>query len=217
MSDSVIKLRLLRPGEPDENITVQGDSVMIGRSLECDVRIDQPYVSKRHVRIFKGYVVIDLDSRNGTYIEGVRLSEPSLLDGSRISLGDHDAIVEIIREDGEPMSASLSMDAVAEIERLRKRNQELSKLVMHLEDELADVRRGDSNMEETVEIRKTLQDKVAELEASRIKGSSQPPSIRPKANVDDLEFENRRQLEALQRVEAELADARKQLEDLHGR
>jgi len=215
LSDSVINLRLIRPGEPDENITVQGDSVMIGRSLECDVRIDQPYVSKRHVRIFRGYVVIDLDSRNGTYIEGVRVTEPTLLDGTRISLGDHDAIVEIIRDD-ESLSPSLSMDAVAEIERLRKRNQELSKLVMHLEDELADVRRNDSNLDETVEIRQTLQQKVADLEASRMRRASQPSGVPSSATVDELEIQNQRQLETLKRVEAELAEARKQLEELNG-
>ncbi len=215
MSDSVIKLRLLRPGEPDENITVQGECVMIGRSLECDVRIDQPYVSKRHVRIFKGYVVIDLDSRNGTYIEGVRITEPTLLDGTRISLGDQDAIVEILRDDDEAMSPSLSLDAVAEIERLRKRNQELSQLVMHLEDELADARRNEPNLDETVEIRKTLQDKVAELEASRMLRAAKTSTSTSKLNLDDMESENRKQLEALRRVKAELAEARKQLDDLH--
>ena len=214
--DSVIRLRLIRPGVPDEEITVKGDCALIGRSIECDVRIDQPYVSKRHFRIFKGYVVVDLESRNGTYIEGVPVSEPTLLDGTRVSLGDQDAIVEIIRDDAVEGSPKQDRDAQNELDRLRRRNLELTKLVGHLEDELTISRRASPRMDETMEIRRSSPGPgvPASSVLKRVDSSADGPTADATASLNNLEADAVRQLRNLTRVEAELEEARKKLREL---
>ncbi|MGR9108074.1 MAG: FHA domain-containing protein [Gammaproteobacteria bacterium] len=69
-----------------------GDSqtIVIGRSPECDVIIDSPVVSGRHTSLSpepEGWVLRDLGSTNGTFINGERLVGPILLrEGDRIAI-----------------------------------------------------------------------------------------------------------------------------------
>jgi pSer/pThr/pTyr-binding forkhead associated (FHA) protein len=68
-----------------------GSELIIGRGDNCHVKLDDPYVSQAHARIFaKGdsFVVEDLGSTNGTYLNRRRLSSPSELQrGDRIKIG----------------------------------------------------------------------------------------------------------------------------------
>lgn len=55
-----------------------GDSLKIGRSSDCQLILDDDYVSTRHARIFRtdgGYLVEDLGSTNGTYLNNERLAQ----------------------------------------------------------------------------------------------------------------------------------------------
>ena len=57
-----------------------GDHLKIGRSTDCQLILDDDYVSTRHARIFRsgeGYLVEDLNSTNGTYLNNERLSSPT--------------------------------------------------------------------------------------------------------------------------------------------
>jgi len=63
----------------------------LGRG-EVEIRLDDPFASSRHARIFReGPVVVieDLGSTNGTYLNGDLLRGPQPLhDGDRIRIGD---------------------------------------------------------------------------------------------------------------------------------
>ncbi len=53
-------------------------SVTIGRKPTCEVHLNYPTVSGRHAQIFLAegrWVVLDLASKNGTYVNGERLSD----------------------------------------------------------------------------------------------------------------------------------------------
>ncbi|HEY0985830.1 MAG TPA: sigma 54-interacting transcriptional regulator, partial [Kofleriaceae bacterium] len=52
-------------------------AIVLGRDAGCDVRIDDPSISRRHARLHLGdqLAVEDLRSRNGTFVAGGRLSE----------------------------------------------------------------------------------------------------------------------------------------------
>ena len=55
-------------------------AVTLGRSLDCDLWLDDPRLSRAHCRLEPalegdGWVVIDLNSRNGTYVNAVRVME----------------------------------------------------------------------------------------------------------------------------------------------
>jgi len=61
----------------------------IGRAIDCEVRIDDVGVSRRHAvieRRDRRLVIVDQGSRNGTYVDGTRITEMALQDGHRIQL-----------------------------------------------------------------------------------------------------------------------------------
>jgi hypothetical protein len=69
---------------------VEQRSVVLGRSRECDVRVDDPNVSRRHAEVRQEgatYWLVDLDSTNGTELNGRRVSRAKLADGDTITLG----------------------------------------------------------------------------------------------------------------------------------
>jgi DNA-binding winged helix-turn-helix (wHTH) protein len=68
----------------------EGDNI-VGRAQDAEVWIDAPGVSRHHarVRLEGGRVTIeDLGSKNGTYLRGKRVTEPSsVADGDQIQIG----------------------------------------------------------------------------------------------------------------------------------
>src|SRR5712691_4653840 len=67
------------------------NSWIVGSSPDCDVVISHPNVSARHCRLTRstvGFIVEDLQSSNGTFVNGVRLAEPmAVSQQDRITLG----------------------------------------------------------------------------------------------------------------------------------
>ncbi len=65
--------------------------LIVGRHHSCDVVLDEPSVSRRHARlVFRdgSWVVQDLESTNGTIVNGVGVGRCALLPGDRLLLGD---------------------------------------------------------------------------------------------------------------------------------
>lgn len=66
-------------------------SVLLGRSSEADILIDDTGVSRRHLEIHTGHGetrAVDLGSTNGSYVNGQRVQgEAPLTDGSVITMG----------------------------------------------------------------------------------------------------------------------------------
>lgn len=64
----------------------------IGRGRQCDIRLDDRFLSKLHARIIEEdgeYYLEDLDSSNGTYLNGEEIGDALLLmDKDVIALGD---------------------------------------------------------------------------------------------------------------------------------
>ncbi|HET6997743.1 MAG TPA: FHA domain-containing protein [Solirubrobacterales bacterium] len=77
--------------EADERFDLIG-GLSIGRSKECDVRIDDRYASGVHVRVFSRggrYMAEDMNSTNGTLLNGATLvGEAELIDGDTVQIGD---------------------------------------------------------------------------------------------------------------------------------
>ena len=69
------------------------ENAMIGRSKRCHVYIDDPYLSKNHARIFLkdgAFYIEDLDSTNGSFLNGRRLpSQPvRIKDSDKLTFGN---------------------------------------------------------------------------------------------------------------------------------
>ena len=76
---------------PRSPFPLNKDQVFIGREVRCDVMINNDSVSRRHaevVRLAEGWLIRDLDSRNGTYVNGQRIQEYVLEEGDLITIGD---------------------------------------------------------------------------------------------------------------------------------
>ena len=63
----------------------------IGRAAECELRLDDTYVSQQHARIFDrsgNWFVEDLGSTNGTYVGSARITQPTTIAlGTKIRIG----------------------------------------------------------------------------------------------------------------------------------
>lgn len=70
----------------------------IGRHPSCAIALSLPLLSRRHARLVvssEGTTIEDLGSRNGTYVEGVRIASPTTLrHGERIQIGGMTLIFE---------------------------------------------------------------------------------------------------------------------------
>ncbi|MDP9150868.1 MAG: FHA domain-containing protein [Myxococcota bacterium] len=71
-------------------------TTVIGRSVECNLTIEDPLMSRQHARIVvdaAGGRVEDLGSRNGVRVNGVVVRGPTALsDGDRVRLGTQDLV-----------------------------------------------------------------------------------------------------------------------------
>lgn len=65
--------------------------MIIGRNPKCHLPLADPYASSQHARIFfqdGGIFIEDLDSTNGTFVNGIRVLDPlALEDGAQIQIG----------------------------------------------------------------------------------------------------------------------------------
>jgi sigma-B regulation protein RsbU (phosphoserine phosphatase) len=75
-----------------------GGTVSIGRASDCTIPIKDRYLSRRHAEIVAhngGWLLKDLGSANGTYLNGNRVERDSpLRPGDRIRLGDTEIVFE---------------------------------------------------------------------------------------------------------------------------
>ena len=77
----------------EQLLPLAGASLTLGRDPTCSLVLDSGYVSRRHATIeptAEGYAVADAGSRNGTYVNGVRLDVVRVLrSGDEIAIGDY--------------------------------------------------------------------------------------------------------------------------------
>lgn len=63
-------------------VPLEGQQVTIGRAPDSTIVIDDDYASSRHARVYESegsWVVEDLGSTNGTWIDRVRITTPTVL------------------------------------------------------------------------------------------------------------------------------------------
>src|SRR3954447_2636938 len=73
-----------------------GNIKTVGRATRADFIVDAPLVSRLHCRVTAGAAeleVVDLESTNGTYVNGERVDRASLRAGDRLGVGRVELIV----------------------------------------------------------------------------------------------------------------------------
>ena len=64
--------------------------LILGRAADCDISIADPLVSRRHAQLFLnegGGRLVDLESDNGTFVNGQRIVDSPIVEGDLIELG----------------------------------------------------------------------------------------------------------------------------------
>ena len=79
------------PNNQELTFSVTGP-LIVGRSPEADVTVDDPYASDFHARLGPhagGVRLHDLDSTNGTFVNGSKIAAPTVLQrGDTIQVGE---------------------------------------------------------------------------------------------------------------------------------
>ncbi|MDA1347495.1 MAG: response regulator [Chloroflexi bacterium] len=93
----------LRGVSADARISLSGGPVIVGRGADNDLDVNHRTVSRRHALIIHtaaGYVIRDLGSANGTWVNGIRVEHEDhpLNDGDGIRLGGSSAKLVFYRE-----------------------------------------------------------------------------------------------------------------------
>ncbi len=82
-----------------ERITLDADSLKIGRQASCRIVFNDSNVSREHAQLRRsadGWKLLDLGSTNGTKINGVKITEEQLLvNGDELGFGTSSAKFEI--------------------------------------------------------------------------------------------------------------------------
>ncbi|MFK7872871.1 MAG: HD domain-containing phosphohydrolase [Oligoflexales bacterium] len=84
-------LILKRGPEHAERITIRSFPALIGRDQQSDIVVQDNSISRFHVRIRKRgriHIIEDLDSSNGTFVNGERVHNATLHTGDHILIGD---------------------------------------------------------------------------------------------------------------------------------
>jgi predicted component of type VI protein secretion system len=72
---------------------VEKRRVVLGRSRECDIQVEDPNVSRRHAELRQegaAYWIVDLDSTNGIEVNGRRVKRAKLDSGDVVTVGSTD-------------------------------------------------------------------------------------------------------------------------------
>ncbi len=101
-SDS-FRLIVRRGPQPNQTYDLNKDIITLGRDITNDIVINDPEVSRHHMRLTRGaggFTLEDLGSTNGTFVNGQRLTGAKPLNnGDMIGLGETVTLgYEIIRE-----------------------------------------------------------------------------------------------------------------------
>jgi FHA domain-containing protein len=75
------------------SLRVDKRRVVLGRSRDCDIQIEDPNVSRRHAELRQegsAYWIVDLDSTNGLEVNGRRVKRAKLEPGDTFTVGSTD-------------------------------------------------------------------------------------------------------------------------------
>jgi pSer/pThr/pTyr-binding forkhead associated (FHA) protein/tetratricopeptide (TPR) repeat protein len=89
-SDVAVPALVLIAGAPQRSYPLVAEEVVLGRAPGNPIAIPDPLVSSRHLKVVRrgaAYAVVDLDSENGTRVNGIKVTSRELKQGDQIQVG----------------------------------------------------------------------------------------------------------------------------------
>jgi hypothetical protein len=119
----MIKLILQYESHPLKEVMFAGIPLVIGRTPDNDLQIDNLAVSTHHAHVFyeeNQLWVEDLSSLNGTFLNDQRVQRAALKNGDKITIGKHHVAVEVSGDISAtmvlPMDSPKKIPAVPKVE-----------------------------------------------------------------------------------------------------
>ncbi len=122
-----LRLSIERDGKRTE-MTLEGDTLLLGRGSDCDLCLDDAKASRHHCRLERlggELFLVDLDSANGTWIENERIDRRPLAFGESFTVGStHFHVVSggpealdatLLGQDGDGLQTLRTMLAVLRV------------------------------------------------------------------------------------------------------
>jgi|OpeIllAssembly_1097287.scaffolds.fasta_scaffold45399_2 hypothetical protein len=84
------RLVILKDDKPGDEHVLKAGITVLGRSPKVDIQIPFSEVSRRHAQIVweaDGYVILDLESENGVFVNGQKTKKHILKDGDTVQIG----------------------------------------------------------------------------------------------------------------------------------
>ena len=79
-------------GQEQQTYTLDKPATVVGRDPTCEIQIDNLGISRSHCQFLKrgaAYVVQDMNSSNGTFVNGKKVAEHFLNDGDEVVIGKY--------------------------------------------------------------------------------------------------------------------------------
>lgn len=98
---TLARLTLKKPDSEKKTFPLIEQEYYIGRQMGNQIHVSDPSISNVHARVFKGpegYVLEDLNSRNGTFINGVRIDRKLLRENDAVRVGNSNFVYNIVYE-----------------------------------------------------------------------------------------------------------------------
>lgn len=127
-----VNLVLFKKSGRSKAFSLPSSVTVIGRRQDCDLCIPLMIVSRRHceLNLDRGQLRLrDLNSRNGTYLNGDRVDEAQVNPGDKIQIGPLNFVAQI---DGNP--ANITEDMVEGQQGLEKTSLPEKQFIDHAED-----------------------------------------------------------------------------------
>lgn len=86
------KLVIVKSNALEEDIVLKDEEIVIGRDEEADLTVDDDRLSRKHCKISQDggqFVISDLGSSNGTFVNGVKVTEKTLENNDKIQIGSN--------------------------------------------------------------------------------------------------------------------------------
>ena len=115
------QLTIIRGNDVDQKFSLEPEvECAIGRGVDCQIPLTDPLASRVHALVsWKDgqWIVKDCGSRNGTLVNGAKIDEATLANGSRIRIGKTElrfadfSIRDMLTEESVQMTQTLVQDA----------------------------------------------------------------------------------------------------------
>ncbi len=125
----MLKVLLKFNDEVLETFQIDNPQTDVGRNAENDICIDNLAVSSRHARISNEqgqYLIEDLNSTNGTYVNEKRITKKTLKNNDTVTIGKHTLVICVEQQGVETPNLGIQeIDRTMELD--TKRHKEMLK------------------------------------------------------------------------------------------